>query len=92
LTLFYTELLRRPYGFFYKEERPRAVLFTYSIVPRGRGDAQALARGNLYAPNSDAAKRYAQTANLHNDRGRKDLEVILTDDRGTEIWRGPYNG
>ncbi|HET9848456.1 MAG TPA: hypothetical protein VFR68_07875 [Candidatus Dormibacteraeota bacterium] len=66
------------------------MLFTYSIVPRGGGEANALVRGNLSAPNLHAAKRCVQTVNAPNIRGRKDL-VILTDAQGKEIWRGPYN-
>jgi hypothetical protein len=62
------------------------LFFTYSIVPRGRGEADALAKGNLYAPNLDATKRYVQTINPPNVEGRKDLEVIPTDSQRRIIW------
>jgi hypothetical protein len=68
------------------------VLFTYSIVPKGGSDKDALVRGTLYAPNLDAAKRYVPTVNPATVSGRTDLEVILNDSKGQELWRGPYLG
>ena len=44
------------------------------------------------APNSEAAKRYVQTVKAPNLSGRRDLEVILKDSQGKELWRGTYIG
>ena len=67
------------------------MLFTYCIVPKGGREADALAQGNLSAPNLHTAKHYVQTVNPPNVRGHKESVVILTDAQGKEIWRGPYN-
>jgi len=68
------------------------VLFTYSIVPKGGTERDALVRGTLYASNLNAAKRYVPTATSISVSGRADLEVVLSDSNGNEVWRGPYKG
>lgn len=92
MLLFYTEPLRRPYVFFYKERGSRAVLFTYCIGPRGGGEADALVRGNLLTATVEAAKRYVQGMTAPTVKGRSDLEVILLDTHGKEVFRCPHKG
>ena len=69
------------------------ILFSYQIVPSGGSKEHALARGTLYIADVQKAKRYVQTVaapNLAADAS--DLEVILLDHMGSQIWRGPYLG
>jgi hypothetical protein len=49
-------------------------------------------RGSLYITDVENAKRYVQTVSVPNLQGQSDLEVILRDMLGNEIWRGPYLG
>jgi hypothetical protein len=51
-----------------------------------------MATGNLYIADVERAKRYVQTVTVPNLPGSTDLEVILRDKLGSEIWRGPYLG
>lgn len=68
------------------------MLFIYYIAPSGGNSTDALVWANLSAPNVDAAKRYAQTVRVPGLKGSGDLEVILHDAQGREVWRGPYSG
>jgi hypothetical protein len=67
------------------------MLFSYFIVPTGSHGGQALIRGNLYISDADSAKQHVQTVAAPGLVG-PDLDVILQDARGNEIWRGPYQG
>ena len=44
--------------FFFKKEEAQAVVFSYCIVPNGKGEADALIRANLLIATVEAAKRY----------------------------------
>jgi hypothetical protein len=68
------------------------LIFVYYIVPRGGGVTDALVRANLHTPTVEVAKRYVQTVTAPQVAGQSDLEVILFDTNGAEIWRGPYLG
>jgi hypothetical protein len=68
------------------------LLFSYQIVPRGGHKGQVAATGNLYIADVERAKRHVQTVTVPNLEGPSDLEVILQDKLGSEIWRGPYLG
>ena len=64
--------------------------FSYDIVPRGRRQGAPLTRGYLYVADLESAKRLVQRVNVRNLNGQSDLEVILRNPLGNEIWRGPY--
>ena len=66
-------------------------LFSYQIVPGG-GTGQVLATGSLYIVDVERAKRYVQTVIVHGLFAVPGMQVILQDQMGTEIWRGPYLG
>ena len=67
-------------------------LFGYDIIPRGQRMGQSLIMGNLFITDFESAKRYVQTVTVHDLQGQSDLEVILRDMQGKELWRGPYLG
>ena len=67
-------------------------LFSYDIVPRGQRMGQPLMKGSLYIADVEGAKRHVQTVTVPNLQGQSDLEVIVRDTQGNEIWRGPYLG
>ena len=66
--------------------------FSYVIVPRGQRQGAPLTRGYLYVADLESAKRLVQRGNVRSLDGKSDLEVILHDQLGNEIWRGPYLG
>ena len=68
-----------------------SLVFSYQIVPKDN-PTKVLVNGALWVSSVDAAKRYVQSARSSIVAGRSDLEVILRDSRGSEIWRGPYLG
>ena len=68
------------------------ILFSYQIVPAGGYKEQAVSTGNLYIAGVESAKLYVQTVPAPNLADLSDLEVILLDHMGSEIWRGPYLG
>lgn len=68
------------------------ILFMYYIAPRGGGLEQALVKGSLYTSSFDSAKKHVQTVSAPKVEWQPNLEVILRDIRGSEIWRAPYLG
>jgi hypothetical protein len=66
--------------------------FSYQIVPPGGYKGQAVSTGNLYIADVESAKRYVQTVAVPNLADACDLEVVLQNTDGSEIWRGPYLG
>jgi hypothetical protein len=64
--------------------------FSYDIVSRGQHPGAPLTRGYLFVADLESAKRLVQGVNVRNLNGQSDLEVILCDQMGNEIWRGPY--
>lgn len=68
------------------------MLFSYRIVASGGQIGHALVNGHLYIPDIEAAKRYVQTVPAQGVQAGASLEVILYDEKGAEIWRGPYSG
>ena len=68
------------------------MVFIYHIVPRGGTEGQALVVGNLYVNDVETALGYVQTVTAPQLAGKSDLEIVLHDIRGVEIWRGPYLG
>jgi len=68
------------------------MVFKYRIIPKGGGAGQVLVNGSLYTTDIESAKRHVQTVSAYGVSPQSDLEVILLDGRGTEIWRGPYLG
>ena len=68
------------------------MLFSYHIVARGGQTRHALVNGHLYIPDIEAAKRYVQTVPAQGVRPDAGLEVVLYNEKGAEIWRGPYSG
>jgi hypothetical protein len=68
------------------------VLFSYRIVASGGQIRHELVDGHLYISDIEAAKRYVQTVPAQGVRADAGLEVILYDEKGAEIWRGPYSG
>jgi predicted acyltransferase len=77
------------------ESRGRSAMlwFSYQII-LGGGTGQALVSGSVYIADVESAKRHVQTVTAPgaNIVGRSDLDVILRDSTGSEIWRGPYLG
>ena len=67
-------------------------VFSYQIVPPGGYKGQAVSTGNLYIAGVESAKLYVQTVPAPNLADLSNLEVILLDHMGSEIWRGPYLG
>ena len=72
--------------------RSRTLIFIYHIVPQGGTAGQALVVGHLIVSSSETAKSYVQIVTAPQLVGKSDLEIILQDIRGVEIWRGPYLG
>ena len=68
------------------------LLFSYQIVPRGGQTEHALVTRNLYVSDVESAKRYVRTVTMPDLPAISELEVILRDKLGLEIWRGPYLG
>jgi hypothetical protein len=68
------------------------MFFSYLIVPKGDQAGQALTGGHLSIGNLEKAKRHVQTVPAPNVAQHGELEVILLDHAGLEIWRGPYLG
>lgn len=73
-------------------ERREHMVFTYRIVPAGGNARQAMLVRALSAANLEKAKQYVQTVAAPEVAGNVDLEVIVEDDKGVELWRGPYLG
>jgi hypothetical protein len=65
--------------------------FAYHIVPSGGHRGQAYESGTCNASDIEAAKRHVQTVSAPSVV-QTGLEVILQDNGGVEIWRGPYLG
>lgn len=75
------------------EDGTAVVLFGYDIVPRGESRAQPLMQGSLYIADVERAKRYVQTVTVPGlSEKPSNLEVVLRDRLGHELWRGPYLG
>jgi hypothetical protein len=69
------------------------ILFSYDIVMRDQSMGQPLMRGSLYVRDAESARRHAQTARVPGlSEQPSQLQVILRDHLGLEIWRGPYLG
>jgi len=66
-----------------------SLFFTYQIVDE---DQQPLVNGSLYIGSLDSAKRHLQRVSAPNVAGKSNLEVVLKDLAGHEVWRGPYLG
>jgi hypothetical protein len=66
------------------------LLFSYQVVPRS--GYKVLTTGNPYISDVERAKWYVQTVTVPYLPRSTDLEVILRDKLGSEIWRGPYLG
>jgi hypothetical protein len=62
--------------------------FSYHIVPNGGTREQAPVNGRLYAGSLETAKKHVQTVRAPKVAGRSDLEAILRDLLGNEIWSG----
>ena len=63
-----------------------------TLFPAASAWVQSLIMGNLFITDFESAKRYVQTVTVHDLQGQSDLEVILRDMQGKELWRGPYLG
>ena len=69
------------------------ILFNYDIVRRDQSVGQPLMRGSLYVRDVESARLHAQTARVPGlSEQPAELQVILRDHQGLEIWRGPYLG
>jgi hypothetical protein len=68
------------------------LVFIYYIVPAGGGEEDALVRANLMTASVAAATEYVKGVTAPNVQGRTDLEVILQDGRGNEIFRCRHRG
>jgi hypothetical protein len=66
-----------------------ATLFFYQIVSE---DGQPIVNGNCYISDFEAAKHHIETVSARKLAGKSNLEAILKDITGHEIWRGSSPG
>jgi hypothetical protein len=68
------------------------MMFSYRIVPGDGHRGQVLATGSLYIADVASAKLHVQTVVAHGVTAEPGMQVVLLDQLGSEIWRGPYLG